>query len=120
MSINAVKLPCIVEKLETKKDGSVKVTLETRELPGDQASKMFSYARKEIWAVFSSDDDIGIADIPTKKPETGVVAKSKSQRLRNTLFVLWKQKGSVGEFDHYYDRMVETFIERVKDKLDEV
>ena len=44
--------------------------------------------------------------------------KSKSQRLRNVLYVLWTQEGSKGNFKEYYSDRMEKLIQQIKDKLD--
>lgn len=44
--------------------------------------------------------------------------KSKSQRLRAVLFVLWKQEGEQGEFKEFYADRMEKLITMIKDKLE--
>jgi hypothetical protein len=43
--------------------------------------------------------------------------KSQSQRLRNILFVLWKQDGEIGEFKKFYKQKTEEIIQHFKNKL---
>lgn len=57
-------------------------------------------------------------NVPEQKASSGVKAKSPSQRLRNTIFVLWKQKGERGDFESFYDSIMEQLIENIKDKLE--
>jgi len=44
--------------------------------------------------------------------------KSKSQRLRNVLFVYWNQLGKPDEWKSFYSIQMEKFIENLKQKLD--
>lgn len=43
--------------------------------------------------------------------------RSPSKRLRNTLFRLWQQEGSKGDFEVYYEGQVEKIITYLKTKL---
>lgn len=45
--------------------------------------------------------------------------KSQSQRLRNVLFVLWKQDGELGEFKKFYKQKTEEIIQHFKNKLED-
>lgn len=44
--------------------------------------------------------------------------KSQSQRLRNVLYILWKQDGEKGDFKKYYKQKTEEIIQHFKNKLD--
>lgn len=44
--------------------------------------------------------------------------KSKSQRLRSVLFILWKQEGEQQDFKDFYSQKMESLIQHFKDKLD--
>jgi hypothetical protein len=47
-----------------------------------------------------------------------VEGKTKSQRLRGVLFILWTQQGKQGEFSQFYGNYVEKIIDNIKSKLD--
>lgn len=55
---------------------------------------------------------------PLMEVEKDLDCKSKSQRLRDVLFVLWS-KHKDGEFEEFYNRKMERFIDHVKQKIDE-
>jgi hypothetical protein len=57
-------------------------------------------------------------DAPKYKVDKELETKTPSNRLRNTLYVLWEQEGATGEFDDFYKKMMNKFIELVKDKLE--
>lgn len=44
--------------------------------------------------------------------------KTPSQRLRSVLFIWWKQADGTGEFDEFYRKRMEDFINSVKIRLD--
>ena len=44
--------------------------------------------------------------------------KSQSQRLRNVLYILWKQEGERGDFKKFYKQKTEEIIQHFKNKLD--
>jgi len=46
-----------------------------------------------------------------------VEGKTKSQRLRNVLYILWKQEGE-GEFKEFYANRMEKLITKIKDRLE--
>jgi len=43
--------------------------------------------------------------------------KSQATRLRNSLYILWKQNGEKGDSEMYYHTQMEKFIDAVKEKL---
>lgn len=51
--------------------------------------------------------------------EIDLEGKTKSQRLRAVLFILWKQQGEQGDFKEFYATHMEKLIQFVKDKLED-
>ena len=113
-----VKLPAILNKAETRIDRSVKLVFETRELGGNDMAILFGLAHQEGWLLFSPNDDLTQADVPDEKPDAMMQTKTQAQRLRNIIFLLWKQGGEKGAFDDYYKVTTERIIEQLKDKLE--
>jgi hypothetical protein len=114
-----VSYATVIDKVETKSDGSLKITQTTaREMSATEMTALFSFKGKECWTLLSSNDDLTEQDIPDEKPDVETGQKSKSQRLRAVIFVLWKQNGSKGSFEDYYSRILEGLIEQIKDKLE--
>lgn len=96
----------ILDKVTTMKDGSLKITLVTRELDPKQMAELFFNLNKEILTI----------DIPTDTTEE---PKSKWQRLRAVLYRLWEQdmKSKYDSFELYYSHIMEKLINMYKDKL---
>ena len=44
--------------------------------------------------------------------------KTKSQRMRSVMFLLWKQQGEKRNFKDFYSEKMESIITKIKDKLD--
>ncbi len=114
-----VHLAAALSKAETRVDGSVKLVFDTRELNGESIATLFSLARQEGWLLFSThDEQLTETDIPDEKPDTMLGNKTQAQRIRSTLFVLWKQRGEKGSFDDFYKKHTEMYIERIKEELE--
>jgi hypothetical protein len=111
-----IQVPVIVAGLQTKVDGSVKITLETGELNNDQAGELYGMRNCAAWAVIAPDS-IKEMNIPKEEVDPALGSKTPSQRLRNVIFVYWKEKGSNGDFDDFYKKQLEFVIEQYKEKL---
>ena len=74
------------------------------------------------------NSDITIEPLEERAEDTMAVKakkdeKSASQRLRNVIYALWASKKEAGEytdetFQPYYDRVVELFINKIKEELE--
>jgi len=94
------------------------------EVSKEQASIMYDLFQANGTIYFKSDeglstDEINQIDKVTLDKPNG---KSQSARLRNSLYVLCKQKKGSDptkeEFAKYYDSKMEKFIQHVQDQLD--
>lgn len=115
MAKELVQLPASVVNMQTKKDKSWKLVFETRELTGEELSVLSDNFQGEGWLVFSPNE-INATDVPTTDVDTG--QKSQAQRLRAIIYVLWQQKGGIGDPDAHYRITMERLIEYVKEKLE--
>jgi len=114
MKKNIFQTTFIVDKISTLKDRSIKVTLETQELPQEQMAVLFSFANSQIWGAFC---DMGIVEEDIKIEENLEFPnqKSLSQRLYNALFVLYQKKGGKPEeFENFRQVKMTNIIEQVK------
>lgn len=116
MSDIKVSLPVIVDGIKTLKDRSLKLSLVSPELKPEEMSILFSLNQDQAACVLASKGskiDEGELDIEMEFPEE----KSPSKRLKNVLYVLWKQEESKEEFELYYRTKMERLIDFVKEKL---
>lgn len=111
-----IQFATIIDKVTAKKDGTIQIALGTQELNPEEAAHIFSFRGKQIWTAMSeapvSHEDL---DIPERLIES--TDKSPSQRLRNTLYVLWSQGDKKEDADTHYRKNMEKIIDHIKDKL---
>lgn len=114
-------LPVQLNPVSRRKDRSVKLSYETRELTPSEIMTLMSLEGEEGWLLFASERaEIEDSTIPTTKPDIGI--KSQSELLRNALFVYFKQeekKGNyVGTFENFYNLYLEKYRQHILGKLD--
>ena len=109
-----------VEAVASRKDMTMKLTFGTQELK--EGGKLFGLQNKMVSLGISTNDLtdseaklLGDNKFPVNQVPN---VKSKSKRLRNTLFVLWQQGEQKETSDENYDRIMEGLIEFYKSKLD--
>lgn len=113
--MNAIKLPAALDNFTERKDGSSRITFDSRELTEEEVLILRRFRNEEGWLLFSKNE-LDKDDIPDTDAE--VDSKTPSQRLRAVLFVRWKNLGEPETFKMYYDKAMEHFINQVKEKLD--
>ena len=114
---NTVQFSASISKVETLRDGTLQLKIETPELPSAQMSSIFdlksAMCMVAIAPVGTPVDkfDPATLDIPKDK--------SPSQRLRNVLYRVWeKNDQGYKDFDVYYPIKVDEIINHFKNKLD--
>ena len=116
--MKGILISCIVDKITTLKDRSCKITLDTQELKPSLAGELFTLMNS-LATVYISPAEVSsreIAQIDSIEPE--MPGKSPSKRMRDVLFILWKQD-SLGYrlFDDYYRNRMEDFINELKNSI---
>lgn len=96
-------------------DGGVGLSFHTKELSPEEKAAVMDFHMQAGWLLFSPNE-ITDSDIPKQVAEKG--AKTPSQRLRAVLFILWKQSGSLDDFERFYEQQMEMFTNNIKMKLD--
>lgn len=115
MSSRIFTAPAILTSCAFSKDGGLRLGFATNELSNADKVIVAEYHGK-FGTVAFREGDIEAEDLPDAKPSDE--RKTPSQRLRDVLFVLWKQEGSKGDFDAFYRKHLDRAIERVKNLLD--
>jgi len=110
-----IQVPAQIIGLNPRQDRSWVIKAETRELSGDQVKILADHFQGEGWLVYSPNE-ISMKDIPKENAESG--AKSPSQRLRDRIYILYKEKDIKVDFESFYRTMIERFIEQVQEKID--
>lgn len=107
-----------INKVSTLVDGSVRLYVDTPELPAEDMTRLFSLRNKQIWVAFKEtelvDNDLDV------KPTNGTIkGRSPSQRLRSVIYVLWEQQTDRSQsFEEFYKTQMEKIIEHLKSKLE--
>lgn len=114
-----VLLPATLSKVASRKDRSYTLSFDTRELSGNEAATLLGELMNEGWLLYSPNEDLTEEDVPDEKADSMTGSKTQAQRLRSTLYVLWKQRGQNGSFESFYRSNMETIIELIKEKLEE-
>jgi hypothetical protein len=111
-------LPASLNPISRRKDKSVKLSFETRELNPEETMILMAMEGAEMWLCMAMNED-EIPDVPEERAE--VDEKTPSERLRGVLFVWYKQltdsQKYVGTFENFKNEKMETIIEGVKKKL---
>jgi hypothetical protein len=108
-------IPAILEGVSPLKDGGLSLRFHTNEVnDSKQKVKVMNFYGAFGWLAFS---DNTITSLPTESPNREAGAKTHSQRLRASLFVLWKTRYSDVPFDAWYDQQMEKIIAAVQSKI---
>ena len=114
-------LPASLNPISRRKDKSVKLSFETRELTPEETIGLMALEGAEMWLCMSLEENN--LEIPEDMGTVELGDKTPSERLRNVLFVWYKQeveKGKyVGIFENFKKDKMERIIEGVKSKLDD-
>lgn len=111
-----ISVPAQVMNMNPRADRSWKIVFETRELSGEEVKILADNFQGEGWLVFKPNGDIQIEEIPEGRADSGT--KSQSQRLRDVIFILYKQQDSKVDFETFYRVYLEKLIEYTKTKLE--
>lgn len=111
-----------LEKFEPRADRSYKLVFGTNELSPEQVGELSALLR-EIAVIYISPKGIDkqeIDAVDSINPEFD--GKTQSERIRNLLYLLWKQpetNGGFKDFDTFYKNKTEKYIEQLKSLIHE-
>ena len=112
-------LPALINPPTIRKDGSIKISFDSRELSAEEYMMVMGFRNTEGWLAFQSNED-GVPDLPDERAE--VDEKTPSERLRSVLYVWYKQESGkgkyVGTFEAFKVEKMEKIIDGVKSKLE--
>lgn len=111
-------LPVSLNPLSRRKDRSVKLSFETRELSQEEILSLMALEGNEMWIALAPNAD-EIPNTPDERAE--VDEKTPGERLRAVLFVWFKQETEagkfIGTFETFRRERTERIIEGIKSKL---
>lgn len=112
-------LPVSLNPISRRKDKSVKLSFETREMMPDETMALMAMEGAEMWMSLATSEE-ELPEAPSDRPE--VDSKTPATRMRNVLYILYKkavdEKTFVGIFDVYYKERMEKLIELLKGKIE--
>jgi hypothetical protein len=110
-----LKTPAILTSYTPKVDGSMKLSFTTQELDDAQKMYVISYYQKFGNLLFKENE---ILDDEIPEEDAVREGKTPSERLRNVMYVYWKEHGIVEPFGAWREKQMDKIIESIKDKLD--
>ena len=113
--------PSEIEKVETRKDNTIKLTVGVQEIARDEEAMLMRLRNKSGWFMFSElpVEKADLGDIPDHIPlPTG--KKSPNQREAAIMFVYWDQMTDKKvDFNAWRDQIIEKRIVGWQQKLNE-
>lgn len=113
--MKAIEVHIIIGGIRALKDGSLGVSFGTPELSPEEKAEFMRLQGVNLIAEFLPLDE---KDAPKYIIDKEIEQKTPGNRLRNTLYVLWQQEGGKEEFDDFYKKYMEKFINAIKERLD--
>lgn len=109
-----------IEGINTRQDGTIKLTFGTQELSSETVGNVFQLRSKYVKCLLSNDNitdtDTSLLIETSLKNDTKV--KKPSQRLRAVLYRVWEQGKSELDFEQFYNNKLEEIINHFKAKLE--
>lgn len=114
--MKAIKTNAIITGIRSKVDRSLGISLSTPELTTKERAEFMNLQGVNLNILIEPLDETPREIYEIKKE---VDQKTQGQRMRAVLYLLWKQEGEKEDFEIYYKKKTEAFINFLKGKLDE-
>jgi hypothetical protein len=114
-------IPAILSTFSSLKDRTLKIVFESSEPTPEQMACIQNHSQKAGFLAFSGDNftQVEIDNLANIKADFNDTGKTRGQRLRGAIFVLWQQKpNGYDNFDDFYNVYMEKFINHVKGKIE--
>lgn len=108
-----IKLPAYFTRFGSKADGSASLGFATQELTSADFAILKENLNAFGWLIFS--ENASVNDIPEEQPEEEDI--TPSERLRNRMFVYFKEKKIIGDFNTWRKGQLETIGQRYLEKI---
>jgi hypothetical protein len=117
--VKTLQLNVILNGVRSKVDHSLSLNLSTPELTNDEAVEVMNLQGVNLDCTLSPLDE---KDAPLYKVDKELNSKTPGQRLRAVIYIKWKRvmdsNQTAETFESYYGRVMETFIDKIKDSLE--
>lgn len=113
-----VSVQATISKVTTMADKSLRLEVDTQEITDPDTKRTIFEMHDKLGYFFFSETEIRKIDT-SKLPEIvqDEDEKSPSKRLRSVLYVWWEQQKMKEPFDIYYRRVMDKYIQQIKEKL---
>lgn len=98
-------------------DKGLSLMFHTQELSNEEKVSIGEYHYEQGWLCFKPNEWKD-EELPTSEAKLDG-QKTPSQRLRGVIFKYWKQQEGRGDFEDFYRKQLEVFIDKIKEKLDD-
>jgi len=119
--MSKILCPAILDGYTRRKDRSVSLRFITQEKTSSEIMDIDATLDQFGILYFRGEEKMNadeIEELDNIDLDVYDEPKSQSQRLRNVLYILWKQDGERGDFKKYYKQKTEEIIQHFKNKLD--
>jgi hypothetical protein len=116
-----IVLPAVLQSFRSRVDRSITIQFETGEVSPEEVSGVAQNLQTAGFLAFNKDvfKTEQLSLIEEMKADYEDRSKTPSKRLRDVLFIAYKQKNEGYEqFEDYYRSKLEKFINHVKSKLE--
>lgn len=120
--IDGLLLAAQVEGVQTRRDGTLKITLGCQEMNQSKAGELITMQNK-VCAVYISQKEIVSQAVMDMVDQTDIdlPGKTKSQRQRAVLFRIWElEKEGHKTFESFYAYKMEAHINDLKEHLNQL
>ncbi len=118
--MSIIQLPAIINAPRFRKDKSISISFDSRELQPSEMVTILSMQGSEGYLLFKKNE-IKAEEIPQGDSE--LETKTQSKRMKEVLYKLYLQDTKnlkfVGSFESYYKQKTEMIIEKYKSLLEE-
>jgi signal recognition particle subunit SEC65 len=119
--MSKILCPAILDGYTRRKDRSVSLRFITQEKTSSEIMDIDATLDQFGILYFRGEEKMNpdeIEELDNIDLDVYDEPKSQSQRLRNVLYILWKQDGERGDFKKYYKQKTEEIIQHFKNKLE--
>lgn len=112
-----VQFSAQIDSAKANNDRTLTLKLDTQELSAEDTAFIFNLFQKQIW-IGLSETEVTKESLNIPEVVDSMDSKSPSQRLRDRMFVYWKEKKVGGSFDDWYkarlDKMGQKYLDELK------
>lgn len=111
-----VQFSAQIDSAKANNDRTLTIKLDTQELSAEDTAHIFDFFQKQIWVAIAetevTDEDLDIPESVDPLDE-----KTPSQRLRDRMYVYWKEKKPSSNFNEWYRTQLEKYGEKFLDAI---